>query len=83
MQSMPSFSRHFPIIFQQFTGAVSTTVVALLFTSAQTNVPDGIAIGSRNDVLVIFVLVTLALFLFTVMSRKTQLWVSDLKKLPE
>ena len=58
-------------------------VVTLLFTSAQTNIPDGIVIGSRNGVVTLFVLVTLALFLFMVMSRKTQLWVSDLKKLPE
>lgn len=60
--------------FQQFTGAVSTTVVALILSSAQSaNVTNAVAIGGRNGVMTILVLVSISLVLFTMMSRRTKL----------
>ncbi len=60
--------------FQQFTGAVSTTVVALILSSAQSaNVTNAVAIGGRNGVMTILVLVSISLVLFTMMSHRTKL----------
>lgn len=59
--------------FQQFTGAVSTTVVALIFTAGQSHVSNGVAIGGRNGVLTLLVLVSISLILFTLMNRRRTL----------